>query len=108
MACALTPSVNKEDFLGAAGRQVTLELQGPATAGAEFVHLRYDKTEIDNEAPFQFTVRKKLALLVVVVEASTAGALLQLIEVCGNTEQVLDRFHYDPMNPARGYLVRGQ
>jgi hypothetical protein len=70
--------------------------------------LRYDKTAIDNEAPFQFTLRKKLALLVVVVEASTPGALLRLIEVCGTDEQVLDRFHYDPMNPARGYLVRGE
>jgi hypothetical protein len=108
MACSLTPSLAKEDFTGPAGDQVTLKLKGPATAGAEIVHLRYDQSELDVDPPFRFTIKKKLALLVVLVEASQPGALLQFIEVCGADEQVLDRFHYDPMNPARGYLVRGR
>jgi hypothetical protein len=108
MACSLTPSLAKEDFTGLAGKQVTLKVKGPAAAGVEIVHLRYDQVEVDANPPFQFTLKKKLALLVVLVEASQPGALVQLIEVCGATEQVIDRFHYDPMNPARGYLVRGQ
>lgn len=108
MACTLTPSVGKEDFTGPAGAQVSIKLKGPSGAGAEIVHLRYDQNEVDSEPPFQFTIKKKLALLVVLVEASMPGAMLQLIEVCGATEQVIDRFHFDPMNPARGYLVRGQ
>ncbi len=107
MACSLTPSVGSEDFTGPAGDQVTLELKGPASSGAEIVHLRYDQHAVDADPPFQFTIKKKLALLVVLVEASRPGALLQIIEVCGKSEQVLDRFHFDPMNPARGYLIRG-
>ena len=47
-------------------------------------------------------------MLVVLIEASKPGALLSLSEVCaGDGEQVLDRFHYDPKNPARGYVIRG-
>jgi len=46
-------------------------------------------------------------MLVVLVEASKPGALLQLIESCNESEQVLNRFHFDPKNPARGYLIRG-
>jgi hypothetical protein len=107
MACSLTPSLAKEDFIGKAGNTVTLKVKGPTGAGIEIVHLRYDQHEVDADAPFQFTIKKKLALLVVLVEASQPGALIQLIEVCGATEQVIDRFHFDPMNPARGYLVRG-
>lgn len=108
MACSLMPSLGLEDFTGSAGDQVTLRLKGPASAGAEIVHLRYDHVEQDAEPPFQFTIKRKLALLVVLVEASQPGALIKFIEVCGDDENVLDRFHYDPMNPARGYLVRGK
>ena len=108
MACSLTPSLGTEDFTGSAGDQVTLKLKGPSSAGAEIVHLRYDMTEVDPDPPFQFTIKKKLAMLILLVEASQPGALIKFIEVCGDDENVLDRFHYDPMNPARGYLVRGQ
>jgi hypothetical protein len=108
MACSLTISTGVEHFTGPTGDQVTIAIKGPTAAGAELVHLRYDHSEIDATPPFQFTIKKKLALLVVVVEASEPGAMLHLIEVCGGTRQVLDVFHYDPMNPARGYLVRGK
>lgn len=110
MSCNLTPSTTaREDFLGATGVKVVVKLKGPTGTGAEIVHIRYAGTEIDTESPFEFTIRKGVKFLVVLAEASEAGALLQLIEECGNgDEQVLDRFHFDPMNPARGYLVRGE
>ncbi|HYI97663.1 MAG TPA: hypothetical protein VEX68_29255 [Bryobacteraceae bacterium] len=109
MPCQLTPSTTaREDFLGTSGSKVTVKLKGPAGKGAEIVHIRYAGTEIDTESPFEFTLRKGAKFLVVLAEASEAGVLLQLIEECGSgDEQVLDRFHFDPMNPARGYLVRG-
>ena len=109
MACSLTPSLGEEDFLAPAGDTVTLELRGPARSGAEIVHFRYDQTALDDEEPFQFIVKKKRAMLVVVAEASKPGALLFLVEVCDDgSEQTIDRFNFDPMNPARGYLVRGE
>jgi hypothetical protein len=109
MPCCLTPSTTaREDFTGKTGCLVTVKLKGPSDAGAEIVHIRYDSDPIDPEPPFQFTVKTDPKMLVVLVEASKPGALLQLIESCdGGTEQVLDRFHYDPMNPARGYIIRG-
>jgi hypothetical protein len=108
MACCLTPSTGtKEDFLGTTGCQVTINLKGPAVAGAEIVHARYAGDEIQSDPP-QFTLRTGAKMLVVVAEASQPGALLQLVETCGTgPEQVLDRFHFDPMTPARGYIVRG-
>jgi hypothetical protein len=109
MSCQLTHSTTaREDFLGQAGATVTIKLKGPAAAGAEIVHIRYAGTEIDSEPPFQFTIRKGAKILVVLAEASEAGVLLQLVEVCGDgEEQVLDRFHFDPKNPGRGYIVKG-
>jgi hypothetical protein len=109
MACSLTPSLGEEDFTAPTGATVTLELRGPARSGAEIVHLRYDQTALDDEEPFQFTVKRKQAMLVVVAEASKPGVLLFLVEICDEdgSEQIIDRFNYDPMNPARGYLVQG-
>lgn len=109
MACCLTPSTTaREDFTAKTGRIVTIRLKGPSDAAAEIVHIRYASTEVDMEAPFEFTVKAGAKLLVVLAEASKAGVLLQLIESCeASTEQVVDRFHYDPMNPARGYIIRG-
>jgi hypothetical protein len=109
MACCLTASTTaREDFLANTGRVVTIKLKGPPGKGAELVHIRYAGTEIDLDPPLQFTVKAGAKMLVVLAEASQAGVLLQLIEECdGGTEQVLDRFHFDPMNPARGYIVRG-
>lgn len=108
MACCLTSSTGtQEDFLGKTGCQVTISLQGPVGAGADLVHSRYAGAEITSDPP-QFAIQAGAKMLVVVAEASQAGALLQLIETCGGgPPQVLDRFHYDPMNPARGYIVRG-
>lgn len=107
MACALEPSVGREDFIGKAGDAVSLRVKGPSASNVEIVHLRYDHSEVDATEPFEFTIKKKLAMLVVLVEASKPGVLVQLIEECDNGQQVIDRFHFDPMNPARGYLVRG-
>jgi hypothetical protein len=53
-------------------------------------------------------LRKKTVMLVVLVQASHPGAELRLIEKCGDTTQVLDRFHFDPRNPARGYFITGK
>jgi len=109
MACCLTPSVtSKEDFIATVKCEVTVKLKGPSGTGAKIVHIRYDEDEIDPTPPLQFKVKAGPKILVVLAEASKPGALLQLIEDCGGTsEQVIDRFHFDPMNPARGYIVRG-
>jgi hypothetical protein len=109
MACELTPSTTaREDFNGNSGSTVSVKLKGPAGKGAEIVHIRYAGTEIVSQPPFQFTIRKGAKMLVVLAEASEPGVLLQFIEECtAGGEQVLDRFHFDPMNPARGYIVRG-
>lgn len=108
MACSLSPSTTaREDFTGKTNSTVTVSLQGPANAGAEIVHLRYASDSVDLEEPFQFKIQAGANFLVVLIEASKPGVLCQLIENCGTTTQVLDRFHYDPMNPARGYIIRG-
>lgn len=109
MACCLTPSISpKEDFTGAKGKDVTLKLKSPVDASAKIVHLRYASEEIDATPPLEFTIKAGAKLLVVLIEASKPGALVQLIEDGGGTaDQVIDRFHFDPMNPARGYIIRG-
>ena len=106
MACCLTPSLTfREDFTGTKGCQVTLKIKGPAGAGVALVLARYAGADI---TPPSFTIQSGAKFLTVLVEASKPGTLIQLIETCGaGPEQVLDRFHFDPMNPARGYIVRG-
>ena len=106
MSISLTPSTGaREDFIGEHGGQVTLKVKG---SGVELVHARYAE-EVINSDPAAFTIQKGTRMLVVVVEGAKAGALVQLIEESSDdaNEEVLDRFHYDPMNPARGYIVRG-
>ena len=108
MPCCLTPSTTgREDFFGKVDCRVTIRLKGPSDAGAEIINILYGGAELDQEPPFQFDVKKGPKMLVVLAEASKAGALLQLIESCDGSEQVLNRFHFDPKNPARGYLIRG-
>ena len=108
MACCLVPSTtSKEDFTAKVKCEVSIKLKGPSGAGAKIVHIRYDEGEVDPTPPLQFTVKSGARMLVVLCEASKPGALLQLIEHCGEDEQVLDRIHFDPMNPARGYIIRG-
>ena len=109
MACCLTPSTtSKEDFTAPVGSDVTIKLKGPTGTGAKILHIRYAGGEVDLTPPLQFTVKTGAKMLVVLAEASKPGALLQLIEDCGGgVEQVVDRFHFDPMNPARGYIIRG-
>jgi hypothetical protein len=106
MACCLTPSLTfREDFTGTKGCKVTLRVKGPKDAGVALVLARYSGAAID---PPEFTIQAGAKFLTVLVEASKPGALVQLIETCdAGPEQVLDRFHFDPMNPARGYIVRG-
>jgi hypothetical protein len=109
MACSLTPSTTaKEDFTAPVGAVVTLRIEPPPGVTARVLHIRYGKDPLDAKPPYQFTVVKGRKILTVLVEASKAGALLRLVEVCGgSTEQVIDRFHFDPMNPARGYIILG-
>lgn len=107
MACNLKvdPSGNV-DFLGTSGVTVTLKLTGPEDVDAEIVHLRYAGTGVSQE-PFQFTQKSGTNLLVVVVEASKSGAVIQLREDCGDgSDNVLSTFHYDPQNPAPGFFVK--
>lgn len=109
MACCLTPSnTAREDFTAAKGCKVRLKLKAPAGSGAEVVHVRYAGEEITADPP-EFVVKQGAKILVVLAEGSqvSAGAVIQLIEDCDGGDEVIDRFHYDPMNPARGYIVRG-
>ena len=109
MACCLVPSTtSKEDFTATVKCEVTIKLKSPAGAGAKIVHIRYDEDEVDSTPPLQFKVKSGARMLVVLCEASKPGALMQLIEDSGSgDDQVLDRIHFDPMNPARGYIIRG-
>lgn len=107
MACNLTLSpTGEEDFVGPTGTSVTLKLTGPDGVAAEIVHIRYAGTATSNP-PFTFAIKDGVNLLVVVGEASEAGAKLQFKEDCGGSDQVLSTFHFDPQNPARGYFIKG-
>jgi hypothetical protein len=110
MACCLTPSVSgEENYTGPAGGEITLRLEGDSGIGVKILHIRYDTDPIDATPPLQFTLKRGTKKLVVLVEASAPGALLRLIEVCGGgQEQVIDRFHFDPLSPARGYFITGK
>jgi hypothetical protein len=105
MSCCLTPSTGpKEDFTAAVGCQVTLKVKG---TGVALVHVRYAEKPVASDPP-KFPIEKGANMLVIVAEGTKPGALIQLVEACDDaTEQILDRFHYDPKNPARGYIVRG-
>jgi hypothetical protein len=109
MACCLVPSTTpKADFTAKVKAEVTIKLKGPVGSGAQILHIRYARDEVDLTPPLQFTVKNGARMLVVLCEASKPGALLQLIEDCGDGhEQVLDRIHFDPMSPARGYIIQG-
>ncbi len=105
MSCCLTPSTGaKEDFTGTTGGQVTLKVKG---TGVALVHVRYAEQPVTSDPP-KFEIQKNANMLVVVAEGAKPGTLVQLVEACDSSaDNVLDRFHYDPMNPARGYIVRG-
>jgi len=108
MACGLRKSTSfKEDFIGEAGSTITVKIAGPSDAGAEIVNIRYAGEPVDNQEPFKFDIQPEAKMLVILVEATKPGVLLQLVEDCGGSEQVIDRFHFDPKNPARGYIVLG-
>lgn len=110
MSCHLEHSTTgKEDYLAETGSRVTVALKGPAGSKARILHIRYGSEEVDPTPPFQFDVKRGARILTVLVEASKPGVMLQLIEVCGGGKrQVISRFHYDPMGPARGYIIRGK
>jgi hypothetical protein len=94
--------------VGPTGATVTLKLQSPAGVGGQTLQIRYGKQPLDSTPPLQFKIAKGRKILVILVEASKPGALLQLVEVCeSGDEQVIDSFHFDPFGPARGYLVAG-
>jgi hypothetical protein len=106
MPCNLKLSPTGDvDFEGASNSTATLDLTGPDGVDPEIVHVRYAGTSI-SQPPFKFTIKDGTNVLVVVVDASTAGALLQLREDCGGNGLVLSTFHFDPQNPARGFFVK--
>lgn len=107
MSCLLKPSTGNEDFLVAPGQTVTIKLTGQS--GAKILHIRYGNEEIDATKPFQFKSRRGANILTVLAEAPRPGVLLHLREVCPNGDtQALKSFYYDPMSPARGFIIRGK
>jgi hypothetical protein len=109
MSCCLSLSTTgEENFLAKSGSKVTIAVKAIGDARAEILHIQYAGDPLDDEEPFEFTVKpgpKRLSLL---IEASKPGASLQIIESCGDDEpQVLDSFFFDPGNPGVGYVVRG-
>jgi hypothetical protein len=109
MACCISKDPpGGQDFGAPIGRTVTLTVEGPAHVDVEVLHIRYAGIFVDNQAPFQFTVVEGARTLVVLVEASLAGAELRLIEVCDDGSlPVLRTFIFDPSSPARGYRILG-
>jgi hypothetical protein len=106
MPCNLKLSPTGDvNFLGTAGASVTLKLTAPDGVDAEIVHVRYGGNGI-SKPPFMFTINAGVTFLVVVVEATKAGAVLQLREDCGGSDQVLSTFHFDPQNPGRGFFIK--
>jgi hypothetical protein len=110
MACCLKPSLaGTEDFVGPVGSVVTMSLKAPVGVDAQILHLQYAGGELDSESPFEFTIARGPNFLVILVEASVPGALLDVVEDCGNgSEHVLRSFHFDPGAPARGLVIKGQ
>ena len=109
MPFCLTPSKSGgEDFTAPAGCVATVRLGVPDGCAAVILHIRYGKDPIDEAPPLQFQVTRGLKLLVVLVEASAPGVQLNLMEAADDgSQQIIDRFHYDPKNPARGYMILG-
>ena len=107
MPCLLKPSsTGNEDFLVVTGKTVTIALTG---SNAKILHIRYGSDEIDLDPPYEFTSKSGPKILTVLAEASKPGVLLHLEEVCPDgSKQELRRFYYDPMSPARGYIIRGK
>ena len=105
MACSLSHSVTaREDFVGVAGRLVTLKLVGPPDVGVAIIRIQYG-AQVDAVSPFQFTLQTGTIQLVLLYGATQPGVELRMVEVCNGTEQVLDRFIFDPRQPARGYFI---
>jgi hypothetical protein len=99
----------REHFVGRSGDDVTLKVTAPSGGQCRVLHIQYANDPVDSEPPLICRLRNGRETLVVLVEAVPAGVLLNLVEVGdGGSEQVLDPFHFDPMNPARGYIVKGE
>ena len=98
----------REHFIGAVGVDVTLRVTAPSGDECRVLHIQYATDPVDSEPPLICQIREGREPLFVLVEATRAGLLLNLVEVAEDgSEQVLDPFFYDPMNPARGYIIRG-
>lgn len=108
MACNLKLSPTADaDFVGKAGSKANLILTSADDPSADIVTVRYAGQDL-GDPPFQFTVQPGMKSLVVLVESTEPGALLELREDCGDgSNHPLDTFHYDPGNPANGYAVKG-
>jgi hypothetical protein len=108
MACNLKLSSTADaDFVGNVGSNATLLLTSADDPVADIVTVRYAGQDVGGP-PFQFSIQAGMKLLVVLVEATVPGALLELREDCGDgSSNLLDSFHYDPGNPANGYVVKG-
>jgi hypothetical protein len=99
----------REHFIGRIGADVQLNVSAPEGGRCRVLHIQYADDEIDSEPPLICHLRAGRETLVVLVEAVPAGTMLNLIEVAPDgSEQVLDPFHFDPMNPARGYILKGE
>ena len=110
MPFQLTRSTSgREHFIGKSGADVTLKIAAPDGASCKILHIQYAQDPVDSEPPMICRISTGHEPLFVLVEAFPAGTLLNLIELdeAGN-EQVLDPFHFDPMNPAKGYIIKGE
>jgi len=110
MAFQLVRSTSgREHFIGKVSADVTLRVTAPDGGACEILHIQYATDPVDSEPPMICRLTNGRKPLFVLVEAFPAGTLLNLLEVDehGN-EQVLDHFHFDPMNPARGYIIIGE
>ena len=107
MACTLTPSTtHHEDFTAPIGASFTIDMKGPADAGLHIVSMSYNGTPV-TAAPFTFKAVAGTKFLFVHFEALKVGAKLQVVEVCGANNQILERLFFDPSNPGTGYEITG-
>ncbi len=102
-------NTGREHFIGNPGSEVTVKVTAPAGGACEILHIQYATDPVDSVPPMICRLTGGRKPLFVLVEAFPAGTLLNVLEVddAGN-EQVLDHFHFDPMNPARGYIISAE
>ena len=84
------------DYEGTIGARFTVDVQC-ATAPVALVSAAYD-TQVLTNAPFTFTIVAGVKNLAMIVEASSIGSVIEIVEACpGGAVNVLD--DYTVINP---------